>query len=52
MGQKRALPTVLDESALALARVYVSGGRRGLDVSLSPGDLVALTRAVTARIAR
>ena len=47
LGQKRALPTVLDESALALRRVYVSGGRRGLDVSLSPGDLVALTRAVT-----
>jgi Cys-tRNA(Pro)/Cys-tRNA(Cys) deacylase len=52
LGQKRALPTVLDESALALGRVYVSGGRRGLDVSLSPDDLVALTRAVTARIAR
>ena len=52
VGQKRALPTVVDESALAFDRVYVSGGRRGLDLSLSPTDLVAVTGATTARIAR
>lgn len=52
LGQKRAHPTVLDESALAHETVYVSGGRRGLDLGLSPGDLVRLTGATTAPIAR
>ncbi len=52
VGQKRALPTVVDESALAFERVYVSGGRRGLDLSLSPADLVRVTGATCAPIAR
>ncbi len=52
IGQKRRLPTVLDESALAYDAVYVSGGRRGLDVGLSPGDLASVTGAATAPIAR
>lgn len=52
IGQKRRLRTVLDTSALAHETVYVSGGRRGLDVGLAPGDLVALTGATTAPIAR
>jgi Cys-tRNA(Pro)/Cys-tRNA(Cys) deacylase len=52
IGQKRAHPTVLDESALAHATVLVSGGRRGLDVELAPHDLVAITGAVTATIGR
>jgi Cys-tRNA(Pro)/Cys-tRNA(Cys) deacylase len=52
IGQKRALPTVLDESATAFATVYVSGGRRGLDLGISPADLVAVTGADTAAIAR
>jgi Cys-tRNA(Pro)/Cys-tRNA(Cys) deacylase len=52
IGQKRALPTVLDESALAFDRVFVSGGRRGLDISLAPADLVAATSAQVAAIAR
>lgn len=52
LGQKRAHPTVLDESALAYDTVYVSGGRRGLDLGLSPQDLVRLTSATTAAIAR
>ena len=52
VGQKRDLPTVIDESALAFDRVYVSGGRRGLDISLTPGDLVGVTRACVAAIAR
>ena len=42
----------VDESALAFPRVYVSGGRRGLDLSLSPSDLVRATSATTAAIAR
>ena len=52
VGQKRAHPTVVDESALAHDRVYVSGGRRGLYRGLSPADLVRVTAAVTARIGR
>jgi Cys-tRNA(Pro)/Cys-tRNA(Cys) deacylase len=52
IGQKKALPTVLDASASGFGVVYVSGGRRGLDVSLSPDDLVAATHAVVAAIAR
>ncbi|MGH1562704.1 Cys-tRNA(Pro) deacylase [Mumia sp. DW29H23] len=52
LGQKRALPTVVDASAEAWETVYVSGGRRGFDVGLGPADLVALTRATVAAIAR
>jgi len=52
LGQKRAHPTVLDETALAHDTIYVSGGRRGLDIGLAPIDLVRLTRATTAPIAR
>jgi Cys-tRNA(Pro)/Cys-tRNA(Cys) deacylase len=52
IGQKRGLPTVVDESALAFDRVYVSGGRRGLDISLAPADLVTTTKARVAPIAR
>ncbi|MDP9828314.1 Cys-tRNA(Pro) deacylase [Kineosporia succinea] len=52
LGQRRALPTVVDASALEHATVYVSGGRRGLDLELAPADLVRLTRARTAPIGR
>ncbi|MFJ8042772.1 Cys-tRNA(Pro) deacylase [Kitasatospora sp. NPDC096147] len=52
LGQRKALPTVVDASALEHPTVYVSGGRRGLEVELAPADLVALTRAEVARIGR
>jgi Cys-tRNA(Pro)/Cys-tRNA(Cys) deacylase len=52
LGQRRRLPTVLDRSAYEYQRVLVSGGRRGLDVELSTEDLVRLTDALTADIAR
>jgi Cys-tRNA(Pro)/Cys-tRNA(Cys) deacylase len=52
VGQKRAHPTVLDDSALDHATILVSGGRRGFDIELSPQDLVAITGAVTATIGR
>ena len=51
IGQKRLLPTVLDESANLHPEIYVSGGRRGLDVSVAPGDLIRLLSAVVAPIA-
>jgi Cys-tRNA(Pro)/Cys-tRNA(Cys) deacylase len=45
LGQRRALPTLLDDSALAHRTVFVSAGRRGLELELSPADLAAHTRA-------
>ncbi len=50
LGQRRRLPTVVDESAVALDLMYVSAGRRGLQVSLAPADLIRLTDAVIAQI--
>lgn len=52
VGQRRAHPTVVDDSALLFGTVYVSGGRRGLDIGLAPQDLVRVTGAVVARIRR
>jgi len=52
LGQKRRLPAVIDESVLLLERVHVSAGRRGLEIALAPADLVRLTGATTAAIAR
>jgi Cys-tRNA(Pro)/Cys-tRNA(Cys) deacylase len=52
VGQRRAHRTVIDESALSWPTVFVSGGRRGLDLELSPADLVAVTGATTAPIGR
>ena len=50
LGQKRTLPTVLDESALSSERVLCSAGKRGLEIELAPADLVRLTGAVTAAV--
>ncbi|HET8561515.1 MAG TPA: Cys-tRNA(Pro) deacylase [Marmoricola sp.] len=52
LGQKRRHRTVLDESAVAFAKVYVSAGRRGVDVGLDPGDLLRLLDGTTAPIGR
>ncbi len=51
LGQKRALPTVIDASALEWDRMLCSAGRRGLEIDLAPADLVRLTDAVTASVA-
>jgi Cys-tRNA(Pro)/Cys-tRNA(Cys) deacylase len=52
LGQRKKLPTVVDDSALGHETVFCSAGRRGLEVELSPADLVALTEATTASIGR
>lgn len=52
IGQKYAHPTVLDETAELFDTIFVSGGRRGLDLELAPADLVRATGAVIAAIAR
>ncbi|MEL0039978.1 MAG: YbaK/EbsC family protein, partial [Ilumatobacter sp.] len=49
-SQRRSLPTVVDETVVLFDRVYVSGGRRGVDVGVSPNDLVAITGAVVAAV--
>jgi len=52
IGQKTALPTVVDETALLWETVLVSGGRRGFDLELAPGDLLRATGGVLGDIAR
>ena len=50
LGQRKRLRTVLDESVELFDTIYVSGGRRGLDIALDPNDLRRLLRAVVAPI--
>ena len=51
LGQRRQLRTLVDQTALRHDTVYVSAGRRGLQVELAPGDLVAAASATTAAVA-
>jgi Cys-tRNA(Pro)/Cys-tRNA(Cys) deacylase len=50
-GQRKRLPTVVDETVELYDTVYVSGGRRGLDLGVAPSDLVRLLDATVADIA-
>lgn len=49
-GQRKRLRTVLDETATLFDAIYVSGGRRGLDLGVAPDDLVRVLAAVVADI--
>ena len=51
LGQRKQLPTTLDASALEHATIFVSAGRRGLEVELDPRDLVRLVAAEVRAIA-
>ena len=52
LGQRSRMPLFLDDSVLALPAVYLSAGRRGLQVRLAPEDLVRVSGARTARLGR
>jgi Cys-tRNA(Pro)/Cys-tRNA(Cys) deacylase len=52
LGQRRALPAVLDATAQDFDTIMVSAGQRGLEIELAPADLVRAARAVVAPIAR
>ena len=52
LGQRRRLPVVIDATALEFATVFCSGGRRGLEIELAPGDLVRAANATVAPISR
>jgi Cys-tRNA(Pro)/Cys-tRNA(Cys) deacylase len=52
LGQRKRLPATVDETALGWETVLVSAGRRGLQIELAPADLVSLTGARVAAIAR
>jgi Cys-tRNA(Pro)/Cys-tRNA(Cys) deacylase len=50
-GQKKKLLTVVDESAIDLSTMFVSGGRRGLDIEVAPSELIRILDALSGAIA-
>jgi Cys-tRNA(Pro)/Cys-tRNA(Cys) deacylase len=52
LGQRKRLPTTIDSAVLDWETVFVSAGRRGLQLELAPADLVSLVHATVAAVAR
>lgn len=51
LGQRHHSPTVIEDSATTWSTIYVSGGRRGLEIEVAPQDLIRLTDARPAAVA-
>lgn len=45
LGQKKQLPTIIDSSANQLEKMFISGGKRGLEIELNPQDLAIVLKA-------
>ncbi|MFW2513349.1 Cys-tRNA(Pro) deacylase [Demequina sp. SO4-13] len=52
VGGRKKLRAILDATAFDHDQIYISGGQRGLDIELAPADLVSVTDATTAPIAK
>ena len=52
LGQRKALDTYIDSAVSKLSKVYVSGGRRGLELELTPDDLIGACKARLGEIGR
>ena len=50
-GQKKRLPTAIDESCRSHETIFVSGGKRGLEIEITPENLITVLDAVVARLA-
>ncbi len=50
LGQKKPLTTIIDTSAKKHSSIYISAGRRGVEIELGPDDLLTLTKGIFAEI--
>jgi Cys-tRNA(Pro)/Cys-tRNA(Cys) deacylase len=51
-GQKKTLPVFLAAQALEYEQVYVSGGKRGLEIAVAPQDLIRCCHASVCKLCR